>query len=165
MFLSSSSGKMIHSLNSFTKRRYSGLHSQVPQTALGMGQKTAPPCPSPEWTFHLEWMELKALLSGNLWLFGSSNLYVLLALQPLIMKNVLFPLEVLGYAKVLFSLFPHVCSMRKEGTMTADSWVSPCQVLRGDKTELFWLCMCHFFTSCGSRATCHFLWEIRQNSR
>lgn len=35
-------------------------------------------------------------------------IYVLLALQPLMMKNIFFHLEVLGDAKVLFSLFLHV---------------------------------------------------------
>lgn len=98
---------MTHSLNSFTKCTYFSQHYQVPQTAPGIAQKQCPSRPTHPRAYVTSGMN--GVGSFVIWgicdYLGVAIMYALLAPQPLMMKNIFFHLEVLGDAKVLFSLF------------------------------------------------------------
>lgn len=82
----------------------------MPQTALGTGQKwcaSHPTHPGVDITSGVNGVG-SFVIWGICDHLGIVIIYVLLALRPLMMKNIFFHLEVLGDAKVLFSLFLHV---------------------------------------------------------
>lgn len=130
--------------------------------------RNSEPPPHPPQSWHYIWSEWSCKLCylGSLWLFGSSNHLCSSGPAAIDDEEYIFSFRSAWWCQGFIQFIPTCLPCGRRGQWQLILGHHHFRSLRGDRTELSWLSACSiFFTSCTSKPTCHFPWEIRQNSR